>query len=334
MITPLFSIIIPVRQENDYLRQTLEHLNRLKTVPFEILVVTDAISQTPNPAIKRNIGAHMARGKFLAFLDDDSYPHPDWLVNAYRLLCRQPQTVAVCGPCLTPPDDNLYQQASGLVWSHWFGSGGAGTYRNHPSPPRFVDDYPSVNLLVRRSAFLKVGGYPTQHWPGEDTLLCLKLIQELKRQILYHPSIVVYHHRRPVFKAHLQQLQRYAQHRGLFARLYPTTSRRFGYFLPSLFLIYLLSLPFVYLSFFWLLSPGHLLQLPLLPIYLYLSILLISLVTLLFQTRNLHLSLLSLISIPLTHLTYGWHFIIGFSRPRLHFLPHNINPQTGNYLGG
>ena len=179
---PLFSIIIPIRVETDYLKETKKNLSEQSFKSFELLVITDKISHTSNPAQKRNLGAKLAKGKYLAFLDDDSYPKSNWLSNAKKLFEMNPDLAAVCGPCLTPPLDNSRRQASGLVWASFMGSGGAGNYRNNISHPRFVDDFPSVNLIVKKNSFNKVGGFNTHHWPGEDTLLCLDLVYKLHQK--------------------------------------------------------------------------------------------------------------------------------------------------------
>ncbi|MBU3935371.1 glycosyltransferase [Patescibacteria group bacterium] len=306
---PFFSIIIPVIKETPYLSQTRKKLNKQIFKNFELLVISNKISKTSNPALKRNLGAKMAKGKYLAFLDDDSYPHKNWLANAKKQFDKNPNITALCGPCLTPPEDNIFQQASGLIWSSFLGSGGAGDYRNHLSPPRFVDDYPTVNLIVNKSDFDKIGGFQTRHWPGEDTVLCLDLTRKLGKKIFYHPSIVVFHHRRAIFLPHLRQLGRYAKMRGLFVKKYPATSARPGYFLPSLFLIYLLYLLFRHPVC----HPEFISGSPwtLLPLYLYLTLLLITFLLFLKNRHSLLLSLLATITIPVTHLYYGFFFILG-----------------------
>jgi glycosyltransferase involved in cell wall biosynthesis len=199
MTSPFFSIIIPVRQTTDYLRQTLAKLKEQSYKNFEVIVITD--KDVPNhsdpiqlaPAYKRNLGASKSKGDYLAFLDDDSYPHPDWLQNCANQIKNQPKLAGLCGPCLTPPHDNIFQQASGLVWSSFIGSGGAGVYRNSIKPARYVDDYPSVNLIIKKSIFDQIGGFQTDFWPGEDTILCLEITHTLGQKILYHPDIIVYH---------------------------------------------------------------------------------------------------------------------------------------------
>lgn len=316
---PLFSIIIPVRVPTPYLKETLSHLVLQKDISFEIIVVTDKMSGNVSPAIKRNLGAKKAQGQYLAFLDDDSYPSLTWLKTASRLFT--PQISAVCGPCLTPPSDNIRQQASGLVWSSFLGSGGAGTYRNSISSQRFVDDFPSVNLIVKKSDFIKIKGFDTHHWPGEDTILCANLVYKLNKKILYHPDLVVYHHRRPVVIPHLQQITRYALHRGNFARIYPKTSLRIGYIVPSLFVIYLLLFPFLVLRITYYI----------LPIIIYLLLLLTTFFIFL-KKHKLLTSLLAIITIPCTHIYYGVLFIIGFFTKNLDFSPHKTNEK--GYIGG
>jgi hypothetical protein len=96
-----------------------------------------------------------------------------------------------------------------------------------------VDDYPAYNLLARRSAAEHVNGWGTGFYGGEDTVLCLALV-EAGWRIVYDPSVVVYHHRRPVLRKHLAQVGNVGRHRGYFVKAYPKTSLRPSYFLPTL----------------------------------------------------------------------------------------------------
>jgi len=321
---PLFSIIIPVRKPTKYLRQTLLELKKQTLKSFEILVITDKISKISYPGFKRNLAAKISKGKYLAFLDDDSYPDKNWLKNAFKVLTNNPKSAAVCGPCLTPPEDNIYQQASGLVWSSYLGSGGAGTYRNSIQKERFVDDFPSVNLIVNKNDFLKVGGFDQQFWPGEDTLLCLNLNNKLNKSIIYDPSILVFHHRRKVILPHLQQITRYAIHRGYFAKKFPQTSFRLGYLLPSIFAIYCLFLIPLNLYF-----PSFIN----LPLYLYLLLLLLTFIQFIIH-HNFFVSFLAVITIPITHLYYGLLFLSGFFNPHLKSNLHRVDKKTNQYIGG
>jgi glycosyltransferase involved in cell wall biosynthesis len=323
---PVFSIIIPVRQINPYLKETINCLKKQTIKNFETLIITDKVSGSANPSEKRNIGAQKAKGDYLVFFDDDSFPSKNYFKNAQTLIKKYPYYAAFCGPCLTPPKDDIYRQASGLFWSSWLGSGGAGVYRNSKQKPRFVDDYPSVNLIVKKSDFFLAGQFNNKFWPGEDTVLCLNLTKKLNLKIYYHPSITVYHHRRPVIIHHLQQITRYAIQRGFFAKKFPQTSLRIGYLLPSFFVFYIILLIINYLIISY--------NLLYFPLYLYLSILLITFCQFIFNTKNLKLSLLSTVAIPITHIYYGILFLHGLFKKEVPFKAHRVNRKNGQYIGG
>ena len=322
----LFSIIIPVRQMNPYLKETISRLKKQTIKNFEILIITDKISGSANPSEKRNLGAKKAKGDYLVFFDDDSFPTKNYFKNAQELIKKYPKFSGFCGPCLTPTKDNLYKQASGLVWSSWLGSGGAGVYRNSKQTARFVDDYPSVNLIIKKDDFFKAGQFDQKYWPGEDTVLCLNLTKKLNLKIYYHPSLVVYHHRRSVLIHHLQQITRYAIQRGFFAKKFPQTSFRIGYILPSLFFLYLILLIINFLTL------NNLILY--IPLYLYLSMLLITFLEFFLKTKEIYLSLIATLAIPVTHIYYGILFLYGLFKKQAKFKAHQVNSKSGHYIGG
>jgi len=318
------SIIIPLKKLNDYLRQeTIPAILAQTYQNFEIIVLPDRLAKEKfpktkiiptwpktGPADKRDLGAQQVTGEILAFLDDDSYPDKNWLQNALKIFAKRSLIAAVCGPSLTPPDDNLRQKASGYVWSTWLGSGGAGPYRCKISPKREVEDFPTVNFLVRKDDFLKVGGFDSHFWPGEDTKLCHDLVFKLGKKIIYDPAVLVYHHRRQVFGPHLQQIGRYAIHRGHFARILPQTSLRLGYLLPTFFVLGLVGGTIL----IFLLAPF---SLWVIAVFVYLLALLVTAVQVYLKEKNWKLALLVMPSIFVTHFVYGILFIKGFFTPRL-----------------
>lgn len=237
------SIIIAVKDDNPCLKECIEHCLKLDYQDFEILVLPDkpvnlnypktTIIPTSEvtPPVKRDMAIDKASGEILAFLDDDAYPAKDWLGRALAHF-NNPEVAAVGGPAITPESDTLRQKGSGLVYSSWLMSG-AHNRRYLPKEECFVDDYPSCNFLVRKSVMRDIGGFNTRFWPGEDTFLCLKIVQGSKKKIVYDPRVLVYHHRRRLLKGHLKQIVSYALHRGYFVKRFPATSRKFAYFLPS-----------------------------------------------------------------------------------------------------
>ena len=334
----LVSIVIPVIQLNDFLRkETIPAILKQSYQDFEIIIITDKPSKEKSaswrtktkiipswpkigPADKRDLGVKKANGEIIAFLDDDSYPDKNWLKNALKIFNKGKKIAGVCGPNLTPPHNSLGQKASGYVWSTWLGSGGAGNYRCTTAPRREVDDYPTVNLLVRKKDFLAVGGFDSHFWPGEDSKLCHDLVYKLGKKIIYDPVVLVYHHRRNIFKPHLQQIGRYALHRGHFARILPKTSLRLGYLAPSFFVLWLFGGPILIflleiLQFCFLSIPLYLLYL--LTIGFYLLLLLVTSFQVYLKERNFKLALLVIPSIFITHVVYGFLFIKGFFLKKL-----------------
>lgn len=191
------------------------------------------------PSDKRDIALKHAKGQILAFLDDDAYPIKGWLKYAVENF-KDPDVAAVGGPAVTPASDSFAQKVSGGVYQSWLMSGKY-RYRYLPAARQEVDDYPSCNLLVRKSVMDSLGGFDTKFWPGEDTKLCLDIAHKLKKKIIYDPQVLVYHHRRKIYLAHLKQISNYGLHRGYFVKRYPETSLRLSYFLPTFFVLGLVS---------------------------------------------------------------------------------------------
>ena len=231
-----FSIIIPVKAINDYVRETVPYILNLRRADWELIILpndTDLdewhdprINIIPSgqvgPAAKRDMGARFANGDILVFLDDDSYPEPNLLDVAEHYFADD-SVVALGGPAITPPNDSFWQRVSGAAFLSKF-SGGAPERYVPFGEVREIQDWPSVNLMVRKIEFLVIGGFNSPYWPGEDTKLCLELIQKTGKKILYIPELVVWHHRREGLIPHLKQVGAYGLHRGFFAKEYPETS--------------------------------------------------------------------------------------------------------------
>jgi cellulose synthase/poly-beta-1,6-N-acetylglucosamine synthase-like glycosyltransferase len=309
---PMISIIIPLYVIIPRFFEDIKKFRELNYPNFEILVVSDTKVdiKEPNvkiiltnkektgPAEKRDLALKKARGEICAFIDDDAYPDADWLKNGIEGF-KDKSIVAVGGPGLTPPEDGFWEQITGLTYQSRF-CGGSIQHRFTKSDKRLVTDYPAYNLLVKTDVLKKVGGYGSHFYGGEDTFLCLKLIQE-GGKILYDPEVVVYHHRRGLPSGYLHQIANIGTHRGFFAKKYPETSRYFTYFAPSILTIgfilgLLLSIPFllIRISFF----------------SLFILFYLIAFLSILSKANPLMAAIVS-IEIILTHLTYGIFFVKG-----------------------
>ena len=254
---PLVSVVIACPNDSWMLQECLKALAGQTYRNFEVIVLPDGdkglegdnglkdLKVIPTgkvrPAEKRNLGIAAAKGDIVAFIDDDAYPEAHWLEHAVKYF-GEPTIGGVGGPGVTPPGDGFLARAGGRVYENFFVSGNY-RYRYLGGRVRLdVDDYPSCNLLVRTDVLRKIGGYRTDFWPGEDTLLCEAIVLGEHKRIVYDPWVLVFHHRRRLFLPHLRQLGRYGFHRGYFVKRFPATSCRFSYFVPTLFVLYLLAL--------------------------------------------------------------------------------------------
>jgi len=255
---PLISVVIACPRTSWMLQECLAALDQQTYRNFEVIVLPDALEDGERiemssedcrlavlptgkvrPAEKRNLGITASKGEIVAFIDDDAYPDSHWLEYAVKYF-SEPDIGAVGGPGVTPPGDPYMAKLGGRVYDNILVSGNYRYRYKAGGVRRDVDDYPSCNLLVRKDLLEKIGGYRTDFWPGEDTLLC-KDIQDAWKRIVYDPWVVVYHHRRALFAPHLRQLGRYAFHRGYFCRRFPSNSLHLSYFIPSLFVLYCVS---------------------------------------------------------------------------------------------
>ena len=314
---PRFSIIIPVKEINDYVRETVPYIQALDSGNWELIIVPNGPDQNEweldqrislnssgrvGPADKRDQAAQIAKGEILVFLDDDSYPQSDLLSVATKYFDDE-SVSAIGGPAITPDSDSYWQKVSGAVFLSRLTGGNPERY-TPTGQAKEVDDWPSVNFMVRKSDFIAVGGFDSPFWPGEDTHLCLKLVQKTKK-IIYVPELIVWHHRRSGLLHHMKQVGAYGLHRGYFARRLPETSLKAKYFAPSAILCLITT------SIFSKFLPELLRN----TIFIGLIVYVIGLIVGSISVARLTTTRIALGAAPfiaITHLTYGFKFLQGF----------------------
>ena len=92
-----------------------------------------------------------------------------------------------------------------------------------------------VNLAFRREDALAIR-FDSPFYPGDDTIVCDRLIRR-GRRIRYVPAVIVFHRRRPLWRAHLRQVWSFGHQRGSLVRQIGGNSVRPAYFAPSLLVL-------------------------------------------------------------------------------------------------
>lgn len=183
---PAVSVVVPTYDRPRALARCLAALARVLPPEggFEVVVVDDggrrparpvvdgaAAEDGPplrvveqdnrGPAAARNAGAAAARGRFLAFTDDDCQPEAGWLRALTRALRDEPSAL-VGGATRNSLPDNPWAEAGQMLVDHLYETQGA-----PGGPPPF---FTSNNLALARRPFLDLGGFD-ESFPraaGED----------------------------------------------------------------------------------------------------------------------------------------------------------------------
>ncbi|SFC69372.1 glycosyltransferase family 2 protein [Streptomyces aidingensis] len=233
-------VVIATRDRAEKLAGTLRRLTALPERP-RIVVVDNASSDgtramvtrrfpqvqlvplhTNRGALARNDGVRAVGTEYVAFSDDDSWWEPGALAAAGELLVRQPRIGLLAARTLVGPDGaaaedplNAVLAASPLRPPPGPGPGpGPGPDRGAagvgagglPGPP--VLGFLGCAAVVRREAFLAVGGYhPVLFFGAEETLLAYDLTAA-GWLCCYAPAVTARHRPADVPRPHRKALTR------------------------------------------------------------------------------------------------------------------------------
>ncbi len=240
------SVIIPARNEEQFLAECLDSLCRLEypRESFEVILVDNGSTDrtleiaerfkssldlrilqkagVPISAL-RNLGAAAARGEVFAFLDADCRVPLSWLRDATALLRTQGAGVIGAEPLL--PENVTW------VSRAWLG--------RRPVEKRGEVSYVgTANFIVSRENFVRVGGFDESLETNEDCEFCHR-IRAAGLSVLAFPQIAIVHLRVPrtladfyrkqkwhgthVFNVFLREISALANARAVFFALYTLT---------------------------------------------------------------------------------------------------------------
>jgi N-acetylglucosaminyl-diphospho-decaprenol L-rhamnosyltransferase len=198
------SVVVITRNRHTDLLGALSRLVALPEKPPVILVDNGSSDGTPAavahafPQVQlialgdnrggsaRNIGVRAAQTPYVAFADDDSWWAPGALDRAAAVLTAHPRLALINGHILVGPDERDDPVCAAMARSPLEPAGG--------QPGHALLSFIACGAVVRRTAFLAVGGFlPELQVGGEEEILAADLAA-VGWQMSYLPEIVAHHH--------------------------------------------------------------------------------------------------------------------------------------------
>lgn len=140
------------------------------------------------PSHGRNAGIANARGRIIAFTDDDVRPAADWLSNIKRAFDSNPEVECVGGKILPSWPTN---PPAWLTGDHWgplaIADYGPDTIHSAPNTPIC---WSTSNIAFRSAVFDRIGGFSGTFMRCQDRELMCRFMGEGGR-MMYAPDVVV-----------------------------------------------------------------------------------------------------------------------------------------------
>lgn len=247
-----FSIIVPVYNRPEEMKELLESLSCQTDKVFEVVVVEDGSSITSEqlcqsysdriniqyfykdnegPSIGRNYGLARAKGNYFLFFDSDCII-PKHYIKTIREELNNDFVDAFGGPDGAMEGFSDFQKAVSYAMTSLFTSGGirGGKTKVGKFHPR------SFNLGFSQAVYESTGGFPvTRMHPGEDMVFAIEVIARGFSTRLIR-SAYVFHKRRVSYGKFYSQVFGFGKTRYIISCHYPDTFKIFFVF-PSLFLL-------------------------------------------------------------------------------------------------
>ncbi|MBL7870615.1 MAG: glycosyltransferase [Cyclobacteriaceae bacterium] len=311
MQSPKYSVVIPVYNRPQEVKELLESLVHQTHKNFEVILVEDGSSITcehiyeqyadklliqyffkPNsgPGPSRNFGFKKARGEYFVVFDSDCIIPVHYFEAVDKFLNALPVD-AWGGPDQGREDFTRLQQAMGFTMASFWTTGGIRGGSKSNFQPR------SFNMGISRHVFEQTKGFAFDRL-AEDIELSIR-IRKLGFKTALIPNAFVFHKRRTTFIQFFNQVSNFGKGRILVGRKHKGEVKLTHWF-PSLFLMGLIALPFLLIlspKLFYLASTGYVCYLLVIGIDAFLT------------TRNMGVALLSIPSAVIQLLGYGVGFL-------------------------
>lgn len=214
---PLVSVIIVTWNSKKHLSICMDHFLTQTFQDFEVILVdngsedhaldelngkytklrlrVERLDTNLGFAVANNIGASLAQGHWLALLNADALPEPDWLEKLVSSADENPEFSFFSSRQIQANSRHLLDGAgdayhiSGLAWRRYYNR----QAESHCLQPAEVFSACGAAALYTREDFLQAGGFDKDYFSYfEDVDLGFRL-RLMGKKCLYTPQAVVYH---------------------------------------------------------------------------------------------------------------------------------------------
>ncbi|MBX2962395.1 MAG: glycosyltransferase [Cyclobacteriaceae bacterium] len=255
-LKPKYSVVVPVYNRPDELRELLQSLTEQSVKNFEVIVVEDGSTNRsdgvvdsfrdklhieyiykPNtgPGPSRNLGFSRAKGDYFVVFDSDCIIPSAYFEEVDKVLTRD-NPDAWGGPDRSHESFTPLQQAMAYTMSSVLTTGGIRGGKKHLGwfQPR------SFNMGLSKKVFETTGGFLFDRY-AEDIELSIRMRKAGFTSVLI-PEAFVYHKRRTSLKQFYHQVYNFGRGRALVGRKHPEEVK-LTHWLPSFFLLGLIAVP-------------------------------------------------------------------------------------------
>ena len=182
----MISVVIPTFNRADYLQEAIGSVMAQNIAPEEIIIVDNGDIPPPEHIMQhsntryvrtifrsgasqaRNIGASLASGDYIAFLDDDDLWEPDYISKCLTVIKEQaPDIIVARLDALEDEQVKPWKNARGQI-----------------SKDCLLEYNPGItgsNFIVRKNIFFELGGYDVRLYVSEDKMLLLEALLRNKK---------------------------------------------------------------------------------------------------------------------------------------------------------
>src|SRR5688572_11379531 len=235
MREPKFSVIIPVHNRPQEVKEILRSLASQTVKDFEVIIVEDGstircedvvdifrdqlridyfFKPNTGPGPSRNAGFARAKGTYLVVFDSDCILPSNYFAIVIKAL-EENNWDAWGGPDRTHEDFTLRQRAMGYTMSSLLTTGGIRGGKKHLGwfQPR------SFNMGISRRVYEATSGFKFDRY-AEDIEFSIRM-KKAGFKVGLIPDAFVYHKRRIDFKQFYNQVYNFVRGRALIGRVHP-----------------------------------------------------------------------------------------------------------------